>query len=73
MAKRILIYTNHYYPEQFKINDLVNWISKDDFEVRVITGLPNYPEGKIYKGYGILSNFLSRSKNKKLKKLIDYY
>ena len=67
MAKRILIYTNHYYPEQFKINDLVNWISKDDFEVRVITGLPNYPEGKIYKGYGPLSNFLSRSKNKKLK------
>jgi len=43
LAKRILIYTNHYYPEQFKINDLVNWISKDDFEVRVITGLPNYP------------------------------
>ena len=67
MAKRILVYTNHYYPEQFKINDLVNWISKDDFEVRVITGLPNYPEGKIYKGYGPLSNFLSRSKNKKLK------
>jgi glycosyltransferase involved in cell wall biosynthesis len=67
LAKRILIYTNHYYPEQFKINDLVNWISKDDFEVRVITGLPNYPEGKIYKGYGPLSNFLSRSKNKKLK------
>ena len=65
--KRILVYTNHYYPEQFKINDLVNWISKDDFEVRVITGLPNYPEGKIYKGYGPLSNFLSEIKKKKLK------
>ena len=51
MAKRILIYTNHFYPEQFKINEIVKWLSKEDCHIRVITGLPNYPLGKIFKGY----------------------
>ena len=51
MAKRILIYTNHFYPEQFKINEIVKWLSQTESEIRVITGLPNYPSGKIYKNY----------------------
>ncbi len=51
MAKRILIYTNHFYPEQFKINEIVQWLSYQDCHIRVITGLPNYPSGKIFKGY----------------------
>ena len=55
MAKRILIYTNHYFPEQFKINDVVDWLKGDDFKIRVVTGTPNYPGGTIYSGYGIFS------------------
>ena len=55
MAKRILIYTNHYFPEQFKINDVVDWLKGDDFKIRVVTGMPNYPSGIIYSGYGIFS------------------
>jgi len=51
LAKRILIYTNHYFPEQFKINEIVEWISEKNYHIRVITGLPNYPSGKFYKGY----------------------
>lgn len=51
MAKRILIYTNHFYPEQFKINEIVNWLSIENSHIRVITGLPNYPSGKIIKAY----------------------
>ncbi len=66
MAKRILIYTNHYYPEQFKINDLVRWLGEDLYKVRVITGLPNYPEGKIYKGFGIFSNLFKTPNSKNL-------
>ena len=53
--KRILIYTNHFFLEQFKINEIVNWIVEEDFEIRVVTGLPNYPSGKIYRGYGFKS------------------
>tara|TARA_X000001036_G_scaffold378596_1_gene369018 strand:+ start:13 stop:1209 length:1197 start_codon:yes stop_codon:yes gene_type:complete len=51
LAKRILIYTNHFFPEQFKINEIVNWLDDGENHIRVITGLPNYPSGKIYKGY----------------------
>ena len=55
MAKRILIYTNHFYPEQFKINEIVEWISTENFSVRVVTCIPNYPQGKFYKGFGFKS------------------
>jgi len=51
LAKRILIYTNHYFPEQFKINEIVDWLSEKKYHLRVITGLPNYPSGKIHQGY----------------------
>lgn len=51
MAKRILVYTNHFYPEQFKINEIVEWLSNEDSHIRIITGLPNYPSGKIIKEY----------------------
>ena len=62
MAKRILIYTNHFFPEQFKINEIVDWLPKN-YEVRVITGIPNYPSGKYFKGYGIFSSFNRHYKN----------
>lgn len=60
MAKRILIYTNHFYPEQFKINEIVEWLSEEKFTIRVITGIPNYPSGKFYSGY----NFFRSPKSK---------
>ena len=62
MAKRILIYTNHFYPEQFKINEIVDWLSEEGHTVRVITGIPNYPSGKYYKGYGLQSIFKTNYK-----------
>tara|TARA_B100000963_G_C22639593_1_gene679680 strand:+ start:4817 stop:6025 length:1209 start_codon:yes stop_codon:yes gene_type:complete len=55
LAKRILIYTNHYFPEQFKINEIVDWLSSSKFHIRVITCIPNYSGGKFYKGYGLKS------------------
>lgn len=62
MAKRILVYTNHFYPEQFKINEIVDWLSNEDTYIRVITGIPNYPKGSFYKGYGFFSIFNSNYK-----------
>ncbi len=49
--KHILVVTQYFYPEPFRINDMcLEWI-KRGYKVTVVTGLPNYPEGKIYKGY----------------------
>ena len=69
MEKRILVYTNHYYPENFKINDLVRWIDEDDFHVRVITQVPNYPNGNFFKGYGIFLKSKQKTGNKVINRL----
>lgn len=50
--KHILVISQFFYPEQFRINDMCcEWI-KRGYKVTVLTGFPNYPQGKIYDGYG---------------------
>ena len=56
MAKRVLIYTNHFFPENFKVNEIAAMLSKDGDDVTVITGIPNYPDGKIPSGYGFFKH-----------------
>ena len=48
---RILVVSQYFYPEEFKINDLVRDFVKRGYEVTVLTGKPNYPKGKYYEGY----------------------
>ena len=48
----VLIFTNHFAPESFRINDLAFGLVERGHQVSVVTGLPNYPEGKVYPGYG---------------------
>lgn len=50
--KHILVISQYFYPEQFRINDIcAEWV-KRGYKVTVLTGYPNYPEGKFYEGYG---------------------
>lgn len=50
--KHILVISQYFYPEQFRINDMCcEWI-KRGYKVTVLTGIPNYPSGKFYDGYG---------------------
>lgn len=51
MAKNILIVSQHYYPENFRITDIAETLVKLGNKVTVICGYPNYPEGDIYEGY----------------------
>lgn len=50
---RVLLVSQHFYPENFKANDIAFELSKRGYNVTVLTGLPNYPEGKIHKGWGV--------------------
>lgn len=52
MKEHILIVSQYFYPEQFRINDIATEWVKRGFKVTVLTGIPNYPRGKFYKGYG---------------------
>ena len=52
---RIIIYSYNYYPEPIGIaplmTELAEGLVKRGHEVRVVTGMPNYPERQIYEGY----------------------
>lgn len=50
--KLILVISQYFYPEEFRINDMcAEWV-KRGYKVTVLTGYPNYPQGKYYDGYG---------------------
>ncbi len=52
----ILVVTQYFWPENFRINDLVSGLVASGHRVTVLTGIPNYPEGRFFTGYGIFSN-----------------
>ena len=54
MKKKLLIITQYFWPEEFRLNDLAKELSERGFEIDVITGIPNYPVGKYFKNYNIL-------------------
>ncbi|MCP3924087.1 MAG: glycosyltransferase family 4 protein [Desulfobacterales bacterium] len=48
----ILIISQYYWPENFRINELSLSLKDKGHKITVLTGKPNYPEGKFYEGYG---------------------
>ena len=56
MEKRVLIFTNHFYPEYFKINDVVEWFCSENISTKVVTSNPNYPKGKIFRGFSVFGS-----------------
>ena len=49
----VLVVCQHFWPEGFRINDICDYFVERGEKVTVLCGLPNYPEGKLYDGYGI--------------------
>lgn len=48
---RLLVVTQYFWPETFRVNDLVEGLVARGHEVTVLTGRPNYPEGRIFAAY----------------------
>ena len=49
--KHILLISQYFYPETFRVNDMAcEWVKKG-YKVTVLTGIPNYPMGKFFEGY----------------------
>ncbi len=84
---KILVVTQYFWPENFKINDLCDALVERGHEVTVYTGLPNYPEGSFFKGYSffgpykeqhgkikvIRSPLIARGKEKSLRLALNYF
>lgn len=52
---KILIVTQYFYPENFRINDICLGLKEKGFTVSVLTGKPNYPSGRYYNGYSVFN------------------
>ena len=50
--KNILIVSPHFYPNDFKCNDVAFELANQGHKVTVLTDIPNYPKGKFLDGYG---------------------
>ena len=48
---KLLVVCQHYWPENFRINDIVEGFLERGHEVDVLCGQPNYPTGEFFEGY----------------------
>jgi len=53
---RVLIVSQYFWPENFRINDLARGLVERGHNVTVLTGIPNYPAGTFFPGYGFFRN-----------------
>ncbi len=77
--------TQYFWPESFRINDLALGLRARGHEVSVLTGLPNYPSGRLFPGYSLFSRradfegipvartpLITRGKSKGLRLALNY-
>jgi glycosyltransferase involved in cell wall biosynthesis len=50
---KILFVCQYFYPEVFRGNDIAFHWAEEGHDVHVVCGIPNYPHGKFYEGYGL--------------------
>lgn len=51
----VLVVSQYFWPEAFRINDLVRGLKERGHEVTILTGKPNYPDGSFFAGYSFSS------------------
>jgi len=83
---RVLIITQNFFPEEFKANDIAFELVKRGYKVDALVGIPNYPKGKFFSGYGLFkrrietingvriyrSFQISRGQDNKIRLLLNY-
>ena len=52
---KILVITQYFWPENFRVNDLCDNLQKRGYDVTVLTAKPNYPSGRFFKGYNLFN------------------
>ncbi|WP_415290778.1 glycosyltransferase [Candidatus Pelagibacter sp. Uisw_136] len=69
---KVLIVSQYFWPEQFRINEMVEYLTDQDIEVDVLTGKPNYPDGKIYDNFSLNPKKFSKYKKSNIYRLPIY-
>ena len=63
---KILIVTQYFWPENFRINDLVEGLASFGHEVTILTGVPNYPKGKVFPEFLSEPNLFNEFRSSKI-------
>ena len=66
---KILVVTQYFYPETFRVNSLCTELVKRGHDVTVLTGFPQYPQGEIYDGYGFNKEYEHEWNGAKIERL----
>lgn len=66
---RILVFSHYFWPEDFRINDLLHELSLKGHAIEVITGKPNYPEGNIFEDFKNAPEYFQNYKNIRITRL----
>ena len=61
---KILIISQYYSPENLPINFIINLLNENNVKTDILTGKPNYPEGKFFRGHSIFSKIKTIEDNK---------
>lgn len=69
--KRILVVSQHYWPESFRVNDLCDFFVEKGADVEVLCGLPNYPSGAFPEGYGYFKNRVQLHNKVRVRRAIE--
>ncbi|MBG6079407.1 glycosyltransferase family 4 protein [Rubrivivax gelatinosus] len=57
---RILVVSQYFWPETFRVNEIVSELTSRGHEVTVLTGRPNYPEGVLHPDFAADPSRFSR-------------
>lgn len=83
---KILVVSQYFWPEEFRINDICKGLIEEGHEVDVLTAIPNYPGGEYFEGFSFFKRgkkdyeginirrcfCVPRGKNNKLKLIFNY-
>ena len=83
----VLVISQYFYPENFRINDLVFSLKERGHNIEVLTGKPNYPKGEYFDGYAwsgpteekirgvktYRSNLILRKKGRAARLFLNYF
>ncbi len=70
--KNILLVSPLYNPEKSRINDLVDYLVKKKYKVTVLCPIPNFPQGKYFKNYGIFKKRYAKNDNLTIMRVLVY-
>ena len=83
---KVLVVCQYYYPEPFRISDICESLVSRGHQITVLTGLPNYPEGRVvdeyrhgakrnetHNGVNVIRSFEIGRGNSRLKLLLNYF